>query len=187
MICFWKIRRMSSSGFGPLVAPQVTSRPPRASARTLPAQVAAPTSSITTSTPRFCVSPQTSFEKSVVAWLMSTSAPSCRARSSFSSLLEVTKTCAPASLAICSAAIATPPPMPRISTLSPGRTRALVITILQAVRKTSGKAAASSKLSRSGIGRRLTSGITTAWAKVPSRCSPRISQRSQRLCSPRAQ
>ena len=65
--------------------------------------------------------------------------------------------------------------------------RALVITIRHAVKNTSGKAAASSKLRPSGTGRRLTSGRTTACAKVPSRCSPRISHLSQRLWSPRAQ
>src|SRR5207248_2637760 len=82
------------------------------------------------------------------------------------------------------AAMEPPPPIPRISTVSPRTTRDLPTTIRHAVRKTSGKAAASSKLSPSGIGRRLTSGITRAWAKLPSRCSPRISHRSQRLCSP---
>src|SRR2546430_2160693 len=89
------MRRMSSSGLGPEVAPQVTSRPPRASARMLPAQVAAPTFSITTSTPRFSVMPQTSFEKPVALWLIRTLAPIALARSSFSWLLEVTKTRAP--------------------------------------------------------------------------------------------
>ena len=58
------MRRISSSGLGPLVAPQVTNRPPLASARMLPGQVAAPTLSITTSTPRLPVMVQASFEKS---------------------------------------------------------------------------------------------------------------------------
>src|SRR5437588_568123 len=100
------MRRISSSGLGPDVAPHVTSRPPGASARMLPAQVAAPTFSITTSTPRFSVMPQTSLEKSCALWLISTSAPIALARSSFSWLLEVTKTRAPTCLAICSAASA---------------------------------------------------------------------------------
>src|SRR5207302_2034357 len=123
------MRRISSSGLGPDVAPHVTSRPPRASARMLPAQVAAPTFSITTSTPRFSVMPQTSLEKSCALWLISTSAPIALARSSFSWLLEVTKTRAPTCLAICSAASATPPPIPRMSTDSPGRTTARAGTV----------------------------------------------------------
>src|SRR2546422_8337983 len=64
---------------------------------------------------------------------MDTSAPSWRARSSFASLDDVTRTRAPQSLAIWTAAEDTPPPTPRISTSSPGRTLAWVTTMRQAV------------------------------------------------------
>ena len=51
-ICFQNTSRMSVSAIGPEVAPQVTMRPPLATVRIAPFQVAAPTFSSTTSTPR---------------------------------------------------------------------------------------------------------------------------------------
>ena len=47
-----KSRRKSAEGSSPVVAPQVTSRPPRTSARIAVGHTALPTFSITTSTPR---------------------------------------------------------------------------------------------------------------------------------------
>ena len=46
-------------------------------------------------------------------------------------LVAITR--APASLAICTAARETPPPMPQTRTVSPGRSCALVINLRQAV------------------------------------------------------
>jgi hypothetical protein len=51
-ICFQNTSRMSVSAIGPEVAPQVTMRPPLATVRIAPFQVAAPTFSRITSTPR---------------------------------------------------------------------------------------------------------------------------------------
>jgi hypothetical protein len=53
--CFQKMSRISSSGFGPLVAPHVTIRPSFAAAASDERHVAAPTESTTTSTPRLFV------------------------------------------------------------------------------------------------------------------------------------
>ncbi len=71
-----------------------------------------------------------------------------------------------------SAASATPPPMPQISTVSPGRTAARVAIIRQAVRCTSGNAAASAHDTPSGTGYTFHCGTRTASANVPGRCSP---------------
>ena len=89
---------------------------------------------------------------SPVAWLTTASAPSSRARSSFSSLDEVTSTRAPSAFAIVSAAVATPPPMPQTSTHSPSTRPARVRSIRYAVSKTSGNAAASSNDNASSSG-----------------------------------
>ena len=59
---------------------------------------------------------------------------------------------APSAFAIASAAVETPPPMPQASTHSPSRRPARVTSIRYAVSKTSGKAAASSKLRLVGDG-----------------------------------
>ena len=53
--CFQNRRRISSLGLGPEVAPQVTMRPPLAAALSELIQVASPTVSTTTSTPRLSV------------------------------------------------------------------------------------------------------------------------------------
>ena len=77
---------------------------------------------------------------------------SASTRASFSTLDDVTIVRAPSALAIAFAAVAIPLPMPQSSTHSPSRSPALVTSIRYAVSKTSGKAAASSKLIPSGIG-----------------------------------
>src|SRR6185436_5832540 len=75
---------------------------------------------------------------------MHSSAPRARARSSFSSLEEVTQTRAPQSLPICTAVEETPPPTPRIRRSSPARSRARVTSMRHAVMLTRTNAAASS-------------------------------------------
>ena len=90
---------------------------------------------------------------------------------------EVTITRAPLSLAIRSAASATPPPIPQISTVSPAASCARVTTMRQAVSVTKEKAAASAHLSdvgSVGMMARFCSGTTTYGAMVPGRCSPRM-------------
>ncbi len=61
------------------------------------------------------------------------SAPHSRAASSLASEPEVTSVFAPIARAISNAAVATPPPIPQISTHSPGRSCARVTSILNAV------------------------------------------------------
>src|SRR5215813_5880803 len=142
--CFRNTTRISVSPMGPEVAPQVTRRPPLARARSEPFQVAAPTFSSTTSTPRLPVFSHTTRAQSSRAWLMHSSAPRARARASLSSLEEVTQTRAPQSLPIRTAVEETPPPTPRMRRSSPARSRACVTSIRQAVMFTRMKAAASS-------------------------------------------
>jgi hypothetical protein len=93
-----------------------------------------------------------SLEKSVLPWSIPAFAPSAFARSSFPGLPEVTKTVRPMRFAICSAATATPPPMPTIRSDSPGFTRAFVTSIRHAVRNVSGNAADSSQERPAGFG-----------------------------------
>ena len=68
MMFHWyqKSRLTSTSTLGPVVAPQVTRRPRRASIRSDRSHVAAPTFSTITSTPRFPVSARTSYYSFVV-------------------------------------------------------------------------------------------------------------------------
>ena len=89
---------------------------------------------------------------SSTAWLIVSSAPSPRARASFSSLDEVTITRAPSAFAIASDAVATPLPIPQTKTVSPARRPERVTSIRYAVSNTSGNAAASSEANESGIG-----------------------------------
>src|SRR5207302_905900 len=79
-----------AGGFGPLVAPQTAIRPPARAACSDRCQVASPTCSSTTSTPAPPVASLTAARTSPSAWFTVASAPSSRARSSFSSLEEVT-------------------------------------------------------------------------------------------------
>jgi hypothetical protein len=113
--------------------------------------VSAPTVSTTTCTPP-SVNSFTRFDTSSVTWFTVASAPSSRARVSFSSDDDVTIARAPSDFAIASDAVATPPPMPQISTHSSGRSAAFVTSIRHAVSKTSGNAAASTNESSSGMG-----------------------------------
>ena len=84
---------------------------------------------MTTSAPWPPVASRTAAATSPLAWLTAASAPSSRARSSFSSLDEVTITRAPSALAICSEAVATPLPIPQTNTHSPSRSPARVTSI----------------------------------------------------------
>ena len=65
----------------------------------------------------------------LVSWFRVASAPSSRARASFASLEEVTIARPPSAFAIASAAVATPLPIPQISTHSPGWSAAFVTSI----------------------------------------------------------
>ena len=123
--CFHQIRCRFAGGFGPVVAPQTAIRPPARAAASEVAQVASPTCSRTTSTP-LPVASFTARRTSPVAWLTVASAPSSRARSSFSSLEEVTSALAPSALAIASPAVPTPLPIPQSSTHSPSCSCAFV-------------------------------------------------------------
>jgi hypothetical protein len=98
------------------------------------------------------------------------SAPSSRARASFSGFDEVTITRAPIRRAIASAASATPPPMPWISTVSLGCSRPRLVSIRHAVRNVSGNAAASAHDWCAGRRPRLTAGTFTNSANVPGTC-----------------
>ena len=134
-ICNWRMnrRRRSADGSSPVVAPQVTSRPPRTRARIAAGHTALPTFSMTTSTPRASVSAITrSTMMPPTSWIVS-AAPSRRARSSFAASRDVTIVRAPIALAICIAASDTDPPIPKMRTVSPGFRRAFVLIILQAV------------------------------------------------------
>ena len=63
------------------------------------------------------------------AWFTVASAPSSRARASFSSLEDVTIACAPSAVASASAAVETPLPIPQIRTHSPACRWARVTSI----------------------------------------------------------
>ena len=91
----------------------------------------------------------------------SSSAPIAAARASLSSLDDTTHTRAPMFLQICSAANATPPPMPQMRTSSPALTRARLTIIRHAVSVASGKAAACSGDTVRGIVCAFFPGTTT--------------------------
>src|SRR5581483_9601003 len=157
--------------FGPLVAPQTATRPPDRTASSERFQVASPTVSTTRSAPP----PAASFAvatTSSVSWLTVTSAPSSAARTSLSSLDEVTIVRAPSACAIRNAAVATPPPIPQTSTHSPGWRPARVTSIRYAVSYTSGNAAASSNETPSRSGYTYVAGIAASYAWTPCVCSP---------------
>ncbi len=80
---------------------------------------------------------------------MPTSAPRARARSSFSSLEEVTMTEAPSAFPIWMTKTETPP-VPRVSTHSPGAILPSVTSAFQAVRAAMGRVEAEAASSRSG-------------------------------------
>ena len=79
----------------------------------------------------------------------------------------VAKTRRPAAAPSTMAAVATPPPAPWTSTLSPGRTPALVNSIRYAVSQAVGRQAASSNESPAGLARTFQVGTVTRSAKVP--------------------
>ena len=82
---------------------------------------------------------------------MPTSRPSSFALASLSSRLELPITNAPASLATCTAAEPMPLPTELTSTVSPGRSRARVTSMCQAVPKAMWLAAASTSVTPSGM------------------------------------
>jgi len=100
----------SAGGASPLVAPQITIRPPGRSERMECCQVAWPTLSITTSTRSGSRAPAGN------VW----SAPSSMARSRFASLRLVAQIRNPAARPSRISAVATPPPAPWTSTVEPG-------------------------------------------------------------------
>src|SRR5687768_2860990 len=120
-------------------------------------------------------------------WRNSMSAPSARARSSFSSLPEVTHVRAPRALQIARAICATPPPIPQIRTSSSGPTRARVTHILHAVSAANENAAPDSGGVVAGTERTFTSGMTTSSVSVPGRCSPSTPNFRQSGLSPERQ
>jgi len=95
-------RVSSAGGASPLVAPQITIRPPGLSERTECAQVACPTLSITTSTRSGSRSPVPKTR----------SAPSSRARSRLASVRLVAQIRYPAARPMRISAVATPPLAP---------------------------------------------------------------------------
>ncbi len=97
---------------------------------------------------------------------------------------RVTAVLAPMWTAICSAARATPPPMPQISTRSPACSRARVVSIRQAVSVDSVNAAAAGQLHSPVSGRTFRAGSTISSAAVPGTCSPRTPKRRQNTSSP---
>ncbi len=105
---------------------------------------------------------------------MHSSAPSARARSSFSSLEEVTQTRAPQSLPICTPVDETPPPTPMMRRSSPARSRACDTSMRQAVMLTRTKAAASSYVIASGSLTTFRPSTFTYSASPPCVCSPRM-------------
>ena len=128
---------------GPDVPPHVTIRPARPSAPSDVAHVASPTlidHDIDTALvrPRPTVFPRHVLRRGEYPLSTFIRPERYRARSNLSSLDDVTQTYAPACLAICSAASATPPPIPWISTCSPACTIALVTTMRHAVSVASG-------------------------------------------------
>src|SRR6478736_2691896 len=169
-----KRRRRSNEAAGPLVAPQLTTRPPRARERSDRSQVASPTLSTTTWHPFRPVSRFTSATTSAVEWSSTSSAPSRRARASLSAVELVAMTHAPRCFAIPMHICATPPPAPHTRTVSPARSRARLTIIRHAVSAARENPAASVHDHPAGRGARFTAGSWTNSAALPWRCSPRI-------------
>src|SRR4051812_41413986 len=90
-----------------------------------------------------------------------------------SSLRLVAQTRSPAARASTTAAVATPPPAPCTSTVSPGFVPDRENNILYAVSHAVGRQAASSNDSSFGLGNRLRRGTTRRSAIVPSYFSDR--------------
>ena len=153
-----KIRVSSaSSTFGPDVVPQMTILPPGRSARIECDQVARPTVSMTASTRRGSRSPV-----SRTWW-----APSSSARARLPSSRLVANTVSPPARASAISAVATPPPAPWTSTVSPALSPPCVKSIRYAVSHAVGRQAASSNDSDAGLGTTLDRGTATRSANVP--------------------
>ena len=110
-------------------------------------------------------------------------APSCLARSSLALLLEVAMTRAPAKRENCKPNSETPP-VPRISTVSPGFIPPSVISACQAVTPAQGSVAASSSVRCSGTWTTPSSCSTTYSASIPSAWAPRLVRALSSLISP---
>src|SRR2546425_1110020 len=116
---------------------------------------------------------------------MPASAPSPRARSSFSSLPAAASTRAPRSLAIWTPATPRPLPAAMTRTVSPDCTRASVTRSCQATAYESGRHAASSNGSAAGSGTALAAGTRTRSAYPPCRCTPTTFRLRHAFSAPR--
>ena len=153
-----KIRVSSADvGSAPEVVPETTTVPPGRSALIECDQVAAPTVSITASTGSGSRCPLGN----------AACAPSATARSPRSGEREVTQTRKPAWRASGTSAVATPPPAPCTSTVSPGCSPDAVNSIRYAVSQAVGRQAASTKSRPAGRLTRFLAGTRTSSASVP--------------------
>ena len=147
----------ASSSFGPDVVPEITIRPPGRSERIECDQVARPTVSITASTFTGSRAPDSN-----TSW-----APSSSAFARLASSRLVANTRSPPARASAISAVATPPPAPCTSTVSPALRSPCPKSIRYAVSQAVGRQAASSKESDAGLGTTLTRGTATVSANVP--------------------
>ena len=185
--CRMNRRRRSADGSSPVVAPQVTSRPPRTSARIAAGQTASPTFSsddIDATLPRDL---HLRGLDDVSALYRGPSGPrrSKNARSSFVASREVTIVRAPSAFAICVAASETEPPSAededRLARLearfrrdhSPRREPG----------DAEGRRLEQNRASRAWAST-LPTGAHTNSVKVPSTCSPKIRPLVHRTSSP---
>jgi hypothetical protein len=118
--------------------------------------------------------------------LIPLAAPSASARSSFASLLEVMITRAPISFANWSAKSDTPP-VPCVSTTSPGLTAPLTARAFQAVTAAQGKVAACSSVRCSGTRTSPSSCSATNSANMPSISPPSAVRALAGVSSPSSQ
>ena len=173
--CLKKILVSSAfAGASPLVAPQMTIRPPGRSELTEWDQVAAPTVSMTASTRSGSRAPDSK------AW----AAPRARAASPLAASRLVTHIRNPAALPNCTSAVATPPDAPWTSTVSPSEIPPLVKSIRYAVSQAVGRQAACSHERPVGFGTTLRAGTRTCSAKVPGWSSERSERLGSRVSSP---
>ena len=152
----------SSPGF----AATSTSRPLRASASMLPAMCGPPTSSRITS------APPSSLMRAKASSAPIASAPSAATAARCCSLRTLATTRAPSTRAIWTAAVPTPPLAPFTSTVSPATRPACRTRASNAVRKTSGTAAAWASSSESGTLASSRSAATTRVARPPPPTRP---------------
>ena len=154
------------SGIEPAAKPITSKRPSGASARRPAMKASPPTESTTTSTPRPSVRSRASAPQSPLP-LRIVVAPADRAAACVASLLATAITFAPSASATWIEAVPTPPPAPRIRTVSPGCTAPRRWSAKTAVWVFITSPAAASKLSESGIGKVKRSGATASSAKPP--------------------